>query len=309
MHTLASPSQVPDQTGRTIVITGAGSGIGRAAAATLAAKGARVILAVRDQQKGLAAAAAMTGRIEVRPVDLASLASIREFAAALDEQVDVLVNNAGTMTDSLHHTADGFELQFGTNHLGHFALTNLLLDRITRRVVTVSSSAHRSAHIDFDDLQWENRAYKPFGAYGQSKLANLLFTAELQRRLTAAGSSVIAASAHPGWASTGFRITSGNRLLDTVAAVGTPLLAHGPDGGALPTLLAAVGDVPAGSLAGPSRFGGVRGPATAGEPAAHATDPQTAARLWEVSERLTQTRFPLATRSAVPGRANDDSGA
>ncbi|MCC2033039.1 oxidoreductase [Microbacterium allomyrinae] len=309
MLTLASPSQVPDQTGRTIVITGASSGIGRAAAAALAAKGARVILAVRDQQKGRAVADAMDGPVEVRPLDLSSLASIREFAAALSGSVDVLINNAGTMTDSLQHTTDGFELQFGTNHLGHFTLTNLLLDRVTGRVVTVSSTAYRSAHIDFDDLQWEHRVYKPFGAYGQSKLANLLFTAELQRRLIAAGSSVIATSAHPGWASTGFRITSGNRLLDAVAAVGTPLLAHGPDGGALPTLLAGVGDVPAGSFAGPSRFGGVRGPAAVGKPAARATDPDTAARLWDVSERLTQTRFPLAIRSTTPGRVNDDSGA
>ena len=309
MLTLASSSQVPDQTDRTIVITGASSGIGRAAAAALAAKGARIILAVRDQQKGLAAAAAMTGRIEVRQLDLASLVSIREFAATLRGSVDVLINNAGTMTDSLQQTADGFELQFGTNHLGHFALTNLLLDRVTRRVVTVSSSAHRSAHIDFDDLQWEHRAYKAFGAYGQSKLANLLFTSELQRRLTDAGSPVIATSAHPGWASTGFRITSGNRVLDAMAAIGTPLLAHGPDGGALPTLLAAVGDVPAGSFAGPSRLGGVRGPAAVGEPAANAIDPDTATRLWDVSERLTRTRFPLAARSATPDQANGPSGA
>ncbi|WP_344424097.1 oxidoreductase [Pseudonocardia ailaonensis] len=300
MHTLASLSQVPDQTGRTVIVTGAGSGIGRAAAAALAARGARLVLAVRDQDKGRAAAASMTGQVEVRPLDLGSLASIRDFAAGVDGPVDVLVNNAGTMTDSLHHTADGFELQLGVNHLGPFALTNLLLDRITGRVVSVSSAAYRSAQIDFDDLQWERRPYAPFGAYGQSKLATLLFTTELQRRLNLAGSSVTATAAHPGWASTGFRITSGNRLLDTLAAAVTPLLAHGPEGGALPTLLAAVGDVPAGSLAGPSRFGGVRGPATAGGTSAAATDPDAAARLWDVSERLTGTRFPLTRAVPTP---------
>jgi NAD(P)-dependent dehydrogenase (short-subunit alcohol dehydrogenase family) len=299
MPTLASPSEIPDQSGRTIVITGANSGIGRAAAAALAARGARVVLAVRDPEKGRAAAATMHGAVEVRALDLASLAAIRAFADGVDGAVDVLINNAGTMTGSLQHTADGFELQLAVNHLGHFALTNLLLDRITSRVVTVSSTAHRSARIDFDDLQWERRPYKPFGAYGESKLANLLFTAELQRRLSAIGSPVIATAAHPGWASTGFRIASGNRIVDALAAISTPLLAHGADGGALPTLLAAVGDVPGGSFAGPSRFGGVRGPAAIAEPAAAATDPDTAARLWEVSERLTGTRFPFASGSGT----------
>lgn len=295
MPTLASPAHIPDQTGRTIIVTGGGSGIGRAAAAALAAKGARVVLAVRDEGKGRAAAAAMNGAVDVRPLDLASLASTRGFAAGIDGPVAVLINNAGTMADTLQHTADGFELQFGINHLGHFALTNLLLDRITDRVVTVSSTAHRSAQIDFHDLHWERRKYQPFGAYGQSKLANLLFTFELQHRLNAAGSPVIASSAHPGWASTGFRITSGNRLLDALAAVSTPVLAHGPEGGSLPTLLAAVGNVPGGSFIGPSRFGGVRGPAAVTEPSAGAKDPAVARRLWAVSERLTGTRFPLTT--------------
>ncbi|MEU6858279.1 oxidoreductase [Glycomyces sp. NPDC046736] len=284
---------MPDQTGRTIIVTGGGSGIGRAAAAALSAKGARVVLAVRDQDKGRAAAATMDGEVDVRPLDLASLASIRRFAAGIDGSFSVLINNAGTMTDELRRTADGFELQFGTNHLGHFALTNLLLNRITERVVTVSSTAHRSARIDFDDPQWERRKYRPFGAYGQSKLANLLFSFELQRRLIAAGSPVIAASAHPGWAATGFRITSGSRLLDALAAACTPALAHGPEGGSLPTLLAAVGDVPGGSFIGPSRFGGIRGPAAVTEPSAEAKNPDLARRLWELSERLTGTRFPL----------------
>ncbi|WP_214406529.1 oxidoreductase [Pseudonocardia lacus] len=305
MPVLASASQVPDQTGRTVVITGASSGIGRAAAAALAGKGARVVLAVRDQDRGRAAAAAMSGEVEVRRLDLASLASVRQFADGVGHPVDVLINNAGTMTGRPQRTADGFELQFGTNHLGHFALTNLLLDRITGRVVTVSSSAHRSARVDFDDLNWERRPYRPFGgAYGQSKLANLLFTAELQRRLTAVGSPVIATSAHPGWAATGFRMTSGNRFLDAAMAVGTALLAHGPESGALPTLLATVGDVPAGSFAGPSRFGGVRGPAVLVDRSGAARDPDVAGQLWEASERLTGTRFPLAGGRPHPGRTS-----
>lgn len=296
MPTLNSHKQIPDQTGRTVIITGGNSGIGRAAAAVLAEKGARVILAVRDPAKGQAAAAAIRGEVEVRPLNLASLASVQGFAHGLNEPVDLLINNAGAMSDTRRLTEDGFESQIGVNHLGHFALTNLLLNQITGRVVTVSSSAHRTAHIDFDDLQWERRPYSPFGAYGQSKLANLLFTAELQRRLVLAGSPVIATAAHPGWASTGFRISSGNRLLDVASAVGTRLFAHGPEGGVLPTLLAAVGDVPGDSFAGPGRFG-IRGPATLVERSSEANDAAIASRLWEVSEQLTGTRFPLTVHT------------
>ncbi|MCA2206907.1 SDR family NAD(P)-dependent oxidoreductase [Nocardia sp. NEAU-G4] len=309
MITLSSPSQIPDQTGRTVVVTGATSGIGRAAAAVLAAKGARLILAVRDQEKGRAVAAEMSGTVEVRPLDFSSLTSVRQFADGIDSTVDVLINNAGTMTASLQHTADGFELQFGVNHLAPFALTNLLLDRITDRIVSTSSTAYRSAQLDFDDLQWAQRPYKPFGAYGASKLSVLLFTAELQRRLSAAGSPVVATTAHPGWASTGFRITSGSKLLDALSAVFTPLLAQGPDAGALPTLLAAVGNVPGGSFVGPSRFGGVRGPATVGEISPVAKDPDSAARLWRVSEHLTGTRFPFTSASPAPAPITDVSGA
>ncbi|MFL1427032.1 MULTISPECIES: oxidoreductase [unclassified Nocardiopsis] len=292
-------ARIPDQRGRTAIITGGGSGIGAAAAAALSAAGARVIIAVRDQDRGAAAAKSMDGRVEVRHLDLASLTSVRRFADGVGEPVDYLVNNAGTMTGSLRHTADGFELQFGVNHLGHFALTNLLLPRIGRRVVTVSSSGHASAHIDFDDPQWEHRPYSPFGAYGQSKLANLLFTAELQRRLHAAGSTVAATAAHPGWAATGFTITTGNRVLDRLTGIGTRLFAQGPEGGARPTLMATVGDVPGGGFAGPSRFG-VRGPAALVEPSPNATDPEAARRLWKVSETLTGTRFPWDGERAEP---------
>lgn len=299
MPPLASFSQIPDQTGRTAIITGANSGIGHAAASALAAKGARVVLAVRDINKGHAAAQAIGPGAEARHLDLSSLASVREFAAGIDGPVSYLINNAGAMSSSRQLTEDGFESQLGVNHLGHFALTALLIDRVTNRVVTVTSSAHSSARIDFDDLQWERRPYSPFGAYGQSKLANLLFTAELQRLLTAAGSAVRSTAAHPGWASTGFKITSGNRILDRLTALATPLLAHGPEGGALPTLLATVGDIPGDSFAGPSRFG-VRGPATLVDRAATANDPQLARRLWAMSEDLTHTAFTLDPRASAP---------
>ncbi|WP_369131054.1 oxidoreductase [Modestobacter roseus] len=298
MNRLTSPAQLPDQTGRTAVITGANSGIGLATAAALAAKGARVVLAVRDVDKGRTAARTIGAGVEARRLDLSSLASVREFAAGIGEPFDHLINNAGTMTGTRQVTADGFESQFGVNHLGHFALTNLLIDRITSRVVTVTSSAHRTATIDVDDLQWERRPYRPLGAYGQSKLANLLFTVELQRLLTAAGSSVLSTAAHPGWASTGFTITSGNRLLDRLSALATPLLAHGPDRGALPTLLATAGDVAGGSLTGPGRFG-VRGPATVVDRSAAADDPALARRLWSTSEELTHTTSSLDPRPST----------
>src|SRR5260370_20323940 len=197
-----SSNDIPNMAGRSVIITGANSGIGRAAAEALANAGARVVLAVRDTDKGQAAAATVRGETDVRRLDLASLGSVREFAADWTGDIDLLINNAGVMAPPLSRTADGFELQFGTNHLGHFALTNLLLQQITGRVVTVSSTGHRMGTIDFDDLNWERKPYKRWRAYGQSKLANLLFTAELQRRLTAAGSAVLATAAHPGYAAT-----------------------------------------------------------------------------------------------------------
>ncbi|MFE5310490.1 oxidoreductase [Isoptericola sp. NPDC056605] len=283
-------AQVPAQPGRTVVVTGATSGIGRVTAEVLAARGARVVLAVRDVDRGRAAARAMSGDVVVRPLDLADLASVRAFAADLAEPVDVLVNNAGVMVPPLSRTADGFELQLGTNHLGHFALTNLLLPRVRGRVVTVSSNAHRFGAIDFDDLNWDRRRYRPMAAYGQSKLANLLFTAELQRRLTAAGTSVAAVAAHPGMAAT--RLLSERRgVRHLLHRVSVPV-AQSAEDGALPTLYAAVADVPGDSYAGPSGFLEGRGaPALVGR-SARARDTAVAHRLWEVSEELTGTTFP-----------------
>ena len=178
-------ADLPDQTGRTVVVTGANSGIGLAAARQLARVGAHVVLAVRDEAKGRDAATTIDGSTEVRRLDLADLTSVRQFADSWSGDLDVLVNNAGVMALPEQRTADGFEMQFGTNHLGHFALTNLLLPHVVDRVVTVSSSAHRMGTIHLDDLNWERRRYRSWPAYGQSKLANLLFTQELERRLSA----------------------------------------------------------------------------------------------------------------------------
>jgi NAD(P)-dependent dehydrogenase (short-subunit alcohol dehydrogenase family) len=288
---LARSSDIPDQTGRVAIVTGGGSGIGLEAARALAAKGASVTLAVRDVERGRRAASTISGVARVNHLDLASLQSVRAFASTITGPVDYLINNAGTMTGSRQTTEDGFEMQLGVNYLGHFALTNLLLDRITARVVTITSTAYARAAIEFDDLQWQTRPYRPFGAYGQSKLAGLLFAAELQRRLTATGSPVLATAAHPGWAATGFTIDTGRALLDRLTAVATSLMAQGAEGGALPTLLATTGDAEPGSLAGPRRFG-VRGPATFGITSPVARDSAVAARLWGVSERLTHTTFP-----------------
>jgi NAD(P)-dependent dehydrogenase (short-subunit alcohol dehydrogenase family) len=297
--TAFSTKDIPDMSGRSVIVTGANSGIGRAAARALAAAGARVVLAVRDIDKGRAAAAGMPGQAEVRALDLARLASVRDFAAGWQGGVDVLINNAGVMAPPLGRTADGFELQFGTNHLGHFALTNLLLERIGGRVVTVSSNGHRIGNIDFDDLNWERKPYRAWRAYGQSKLANLLFTAELQRRLTAAGSPVLATAAHPGYAATNLQFHSGRRSLDLLSAVGNRLFAQDEAGGALPTLYAAVADVPPNSFAGPGGFMEQRGaPKLVGRSGA-AKDADVARRLWDVSEELTGVRFPLAVTSAA----------
>ena len=297
--TTFSTADIRDMTGRSVIVTGANSGIGRAAARTLAASGARVVLAVRDVDKGRAAAASMPGKTEVRPLDLARLDSVRDFVAGWEGGVDVLINNAGVMVPPLSRTAEGFELQFGTNHLGHFALTNLLLERIGDRVVTVSSNGHRIGRIDFDDLNWERKPYRAWRAYGQSKLANLLFTAELQRRLTAVGSPVLATAAHPGYAATNLQFHSGRRSLDLLSAVGNHLLAQDENGGALPTLYAAVAEVPGNSFAGPGGFLEQRGaPKLVGRSRA-AQDAATAARLWEVSEQLTDAHFPLSAGAAA----------
>jgi NAD(P)-dependent dehydrogenase (short-subunit alcohol dehydrogenase family) len=285
-----STADIPDIPGKRVIVTGANSGIGRAAAQ---AAGAQVTLAVRNLDKGHAAAADIAGKTEVRQLDLASLESVRAFAAAWDGEIHLLINNAGIMIPPLSRTADGFELQIGTNHLGHFALTNLLLPRITGRVVTVSSSAHWFGRINFDDLNWERRRYRRWAAYGQSKLANLLFTLELQRRLTAAGSDVLSTSAHPGYAATNLQSHSGNGFWELMMArVGNPLFAQSESAGALPTLYAAFADIPGGTFVGPGGTNMRGAPEPVGR-SKRAHDDAAARRLWEVSEQLTGTHFPL----------------
>ncbi|MET4638024.1 oxidoreductase [Mycetocola sp. 2940] len=290
-------ADMPDLTGTTAIVTGGNSGIGLETARALAGHGAHVVLAVRDVTRGRDAAATIVGSTEVRQLDLADLASVRRFAADWTGDIHLLINNAGVMVPPLTRTADGFELQFGTNHLGHFALTNLLLPHITGRIVTVASSVHKSGTIDFDDLNFTTRRYGGGSAgYAQSKLANLLFTLELQRRLTAAGSSVVATAAHPGMAATNLNSSSTNVALNLFAKVVVALFAQKAIDGAATTLFAATAPMPAAGYAGPSKRGGFAGPPVLVDRSTDASDRVVAARLWAVSEELTGTTFPLPVR-------------
>ena len=283
-------ADIPDQTGRTCVVTGANSGLGAVIATELARAGANVVVACRDTAKGEQAAAVMPGHTEVRRLDLADLASVREFAAGLGE-IAVLVNNAGVMATPKRQTQDGFELQIGTNHLGHFALTGLLLGRITDRVVTMSSTAHRNGRIDLEDLNWERRRYQRWGAYGQSKLANLLFTYELQRQLTAAGSTRKALAAHPGYAATNLQFHT-DSFQDRAMAVTNRLFAQSAQMGALPALYAATFlSVPGGSYVGPDGPFEQRGHPKIVRSNSRSYDEATAAALWSLSEQLTGVSF------------------
>jgi len=277
-----------------VVVTGANSGIGLVASRELARAGARVVMAVRDTAKGEQAAATVPGTREVRALDLADLASIRAFAHDWAGDIDVLINNAGVMAIPAAITADGFEMQFGTNHLGHFALTNLLLPQITDRVVTVSSGEHRRGTMHFDDLNWEQGGYEPWGAYRQSKLANLLFVLELQRRLTEAGSTVRSFGAHPGYSATNLQSHSGHWLTNAGMRIGNLVVAQSDEKGALPSLFAASQDLPGASYLGPDGLLELRGHPTLVGRTAQASDPEAAKRLWTMSEELTGVRFGLA---------------
>ena len=282
-------ADLPPFAGRTIIITGANSGLGAVAARELARVGGQVILAVRNTGKGEAAAQQMTGDVEVRQLDLQNLASVRQFAEGVDK-VDVLINNAGIMAVPYALTGDGFESQIGTNHLGHFALTNLLLPKLTDRVVTVSSIMHRMGVIRLDDLNWERRRYRPWLAYGQSKMANLLFTSELQRRLTAVSSPLRALASHPGYSHTNLQGQSGRRLGDALMSLGNRL-ATDADFGARQTLYAASRDLPGDTFVGPRFQMWGRTQPVRRDPRAKRED--TARGLWELSEQLTDTKFPL----------------
>jgi NAD(P)-dependent dehydrogenase (short-subunit alcohol dehydrogenase family) len=291
---------MPDQTGKVAIVTGANSGIGYEEARGLALRGAQVILACRDEKKGAAAA----GRIceeqpdalaEFARLDLADLSSVRQFVEAFTthhDRLDILINNAGVMAvPELRQTADGFEMQFGTNHLGHFALTGLLLDTLMHtpnaRVVTVSSSAHNMGRINFDNLNAE-QSYNRWVAYGESKVANLLFTYELQRRFEAAGADAIAVAAHPGWTATNLQGDAG------LFRFFNPLIAMQPEQGALPTLYAATApDVSGGEYYGPGGLGEWRGYPTRVKSRALSHDQTAAKRLWALSEELTGVTFEL----------------
>jgi NAD(P)-dependent dehydrogenase (short-subunit alcohol dehydrogenase family) len=276
----------PDMTGRTVVVTGASSGVGAATARALAAAGATTILAVRDVVKGERAATTMTGHTQVRALDLESLASVRAFAAAWDGDIDILINNAGIMLVPEGRTADGFERQIGTNHLGHFALTNLLLPHITDRVVTVSSNAHTRGRLDLDDLNWQRRPYHPSQAYSDSKLANMLFTFELQRRLTAAGSGVRALAVHPGMVRTNLFGHKGGVQAAMIGFLGRFLM-QDPEQGARTTLFAATQDVPGGSFVEPDGLAHLRGSPEIAAASPMAYDAALAQGLWTLSARLT----------------------
>ncbi|WP_037673489.1 oxidoreductase [Streptomyces griseus] len=300
--------RIPDQSGRVFVVTGANSGLGLATTRAIARKGAHVILAVRDEDKGRRAAARITAeqpdaRLDVRRIDLADLDSVRAFADRTHTEhtrLDVLVNNAGVMAPPRTLSAQGHEVQFAANHLGHFALTGLLLDLLTAgrdpRVVTVSSMNHRQGRLNLDDLAAERR-YSPMGFYNQSKLANAVFGQELDRRLTEAGSPVRSLLAHPGYSATNLQFDGPVALVSLLfGRVLGPLLAQPPDRGALPQLYAATArDVTGGDFIGPDGLGELRGHPTRVPLSAAARDAGTGRRLWEASEELTGVRFVFPT--------------
>ncbi len=296
-------ADIPDQTGRTIVVTGANSGLGLVASRELVAHGAHVVLACRNTDKGEQAAATIAGpgvpgTATVSELDLADLASVRRFAARLDGPVDVLVNNAGLMAIPRQRTADGFEMQFGTNVLGHFALTGLLLDRLTDRVVTMSSVMHRIGSIRLDDLNWERRRYQRWLAYGQSKLADLMFAYELEHRFVAANSSLRSMAAHPGYSATNLQSRT-ESFQDALMGLGNRFFAQGPEMGALPELHAAtVPDLPGGLYIGPDGWGETWGhPIPVGSTAA-SHDREVQAALFTACEELTGVtmKIPTTTR-------------
>ena len=296
-------ADIPDQTGRIAIVTGANTGIGLETARMLALKGADVVLACRNLEKGQAAASHIRaenprGKVSVQELDLSDLESVARFASAFGaahSRLDLLVNNAGVMVPPLGKTKQGFELQFGTNHLGHFALTARLLPLLEStkgaRVVVVSSTAQNFGHIDFGDLNWERRSYRAFAAYGQSKLANMMFALELQRRLTAAGSSIQVTAAHPGYTATDLQRTMGAaRLLN-------PLFAMKPADGALPTLRAATDPAASGGTYwGPARFFELNGPPVSARISKRATDDKVASQLFDLSEKLTGVSFPKSQK-------------
>ncbi len=295
-------ADIPDLSGRRALVTGATSGIGRVAARELARAGARVVYAVRDTDRGAAVAREDGAGTEVRRLDLADLSSVRAFVAELGEEepLDLLVNNAGVMALPRRETEDGFEMQIGTNHLGHFALTGLLLPALLAapapRVVTIASGAHRIGRMNFDDLHGRTR-YRRWAAYGQSKLANLLFAFELGRRAASAQTELVSVAAHPGYAATELQTRAarmdGSRVKELANVLANRVLAQDAGSGALPTLYAATDpDLTSGAYAGPDGPGEARGHPTLVGASGRARDEESARRLWELSERETGVEYP-----------------
>jgi NAD(P)-dependent dehydrogenase (short-subunit alcohol dehydrogenase family) len=307
MSSWKTSEAVPSQQGRTYLVTGANSGLGFETALALAQKDAEVILACRNQKRGddavaRIAAAVPQAKLSLLPLDLASLASIREAAARLQDShssLTGLINNAGLMALPYTKTADGFEMQIGTNHLGHFALSSLLmplLEKASGRLVNVSSIFHRQGKVVSDDLSFENRKYKKWDAYGQSKLANLLFTFELHRRLSAKSSSVQALAAHPGYSATELQNkgprAEGSSVMEQLMEMSNQLFAQSSSIGALPQLRAATDpDAKGGEYYGPDGFFEARGGATLVNANAAAHDREVAAALWQKSIELTGESF------------------
>lgn len=298
-----TPDRLPDLSGRVYVITGGNSGIGLEAARVLAAHNADVILAARDPEKAAAAAFSLeilgAGRPSTVHLDLADLASVRAAAAQVRERapkIDGLVNNAGIMQTPKSVTADGFETQFGTNHLGHFLWTALLLDRVAAvagRVVTVASIAHKYGRLHFDDLMLARR-YDPTVAYCQSKLANLVFALELDRRLKSKGASASSIACHPGYSNTNLQSTGPGAGLTMLYRLTNALIAQSAERGAIPTVLAAAGlEASGGGYYGPTGFRDLNGPVGTASVAARARDASSAERLWTESERLVGHRFEV----------------
>lgn len=275
-------ADLPDMTGKRVVVTGASSGIGLIAARELARVGAQVVLAVRTTAKGEEASLGMAGSVEVRELDVSDLSSVRRFAEDWTGPLDVLINNAGVMDVPLARTADGLDLQTATNSFGPFLLTNLLLPHITDRVVWVASQLHRMGHVNLDDINWDTRPYKPMDAYNDSKLHVVLFSLELQRRLSSAGSSVRSVVAHPGIATTTLAAHSSSNAINRF-----PFLLNDPEHGALSTLFAATQDVPGNAYVGPDGIGSIKGHPTVRKPSKAGLDTGSAAQLWgAVSARV-----------------------
>lgn len=282
---------LPLQTGRRIIVTGATSGLGLELSRALAGLSADVVLAVRNVRKGEDAAerirrTGVPGTVTVAELDLSDLTSVRRFADS-SSGCEVLINNAGVMGVPFSRSADGHELQFATNHLGHFALTNRLLEVITDRVVTVGSASHRTGDLVIKDLTWERREYHPYQAYSQSKLAQLSFMVELGRRLSAAGSRVRSLGGHPGYTATGIQSGTGNAHFTRLASIGNAIIGMPPSKGARSILAAALLDLPSGSYLGPNGPGELLGRPAPARLAPQATDPVLGQQLWERSVELT----------------------